>query len=95
MTYNVKIARLKDIFFCPLSPNKRQSKKLLPFDKSRNGHDQETSYHTIEDIRVWSKSVRLSIQPYQKVGTNLSDAQKGEKGRILNCIGNFKTPRLP
>lgn len=37
----------------------------------------------------------LSIQPYQKVGTNLSDAQKGEKGRILNCIGNFKTPRLP
>lgn len=29
----------------------------------------------------------LSIQPYQKVGTNLCDAQKGEKGRILSCIG--------
>ena len=28
-----------------------------------------------------------SIQPYQKVGTNLYEAQKGEKGRILNCKG--------
>lgn len=36
----------------------------------------------------------LSIQPYQKVGTNLSDAQKGEKGRILNCIGIFKNPKI-
>lgn len=37
----------------------------------------------------------LSIQPYQKVGTYLSDAQKGEKGRILNYTGYFETPRLP
>lgn len=34
--------------------------------------------------RVWPKSVRLSIQPYQKVGTNIS--KREEKGRILNCI---------
>lgn len=49
-----RIARPKDIERCPPCPNKRQSKKLLPLNKSRNGDDRENSY-TIEDITVWPK----------------------------------------
>lgn len=96
MTYNTKIARIKDLILSPSHPNKRQSEKLLPFDENRNGHDQWNSYYTIQESRVWPKSVRFWVSdPIEKVGTNLFDAQKGEKGRILNCIGIFKTPRLP
>lgn len=54
-----------EIILSPFPPNKRQSKKLLPFDKSRNGHDQENSY-TFQDIRVWPKSVRFEYPTLSK-----------------------------
>lgn len=61
-----RIARPKDMERCPPCPNKRQSKKLLPLNKSRNGDDRENSY-TIEDItECGQKSVRFEYRTLSK-----------------------------
>lgn len=47
-------------------------------------------------LRVWPETVHLSIEPSKKkkVGSNLSDAQKGDKGRILNCFRYFRNSKI-
>lgn len=61
------------ISLCPLSPNKRQSKENKSYRHStwnRNGHDPENPYCTGRDITEYGHSVRLSIHPHSKTGTN-------------------------
>lgn len=84
------------ISLCPLSPNKRQSKENKSYRHStwnRNGHDPENPYCTGRDITEYGHSVRLSIHPHSKTGTNsVVWRPPPEKGRILICIFSPPSP---
>lgn len=92
-----RIARPKDIERCPPCPNKRQSKKLLPLNKSRNGDDRENSY-TIEDItECGQKSVRFEYRTLSKSRDKYvwCSIMKEKKAEYWTVPVISKPPRLP
>lgn len=95
MTYNIKIEKLKDIILSPFPPNKRQSKKLLPFDKSRNGHDQENSYYTINNITEYGQSLCVSEYPtLSKSRDLLVWCSKRRKRQNTELYWLFQNPKI-
>ena len=80
--------------YLPHPPIKGSPKSYCHLTKVEMVMTKKTLIIPSRILRVWPETVRLSIEPSKKVGSNLSDAQKGDKGRILNCFRYFRNPKI-
>lgn len=88
--YNIKLWVFKDIL--SLSPVKDSPKATAIWQKVEMRTNN--TLYTFQDVKSMAKTCAFKYPTLSKVGINLFDAQKGETGRILNCIGIFKTPKI-
>lgn len=94
MTYNIKIARIKDIILSPFPPIKGS---LKSYCRSTKVEMVVTKKTLIIPFRILEYGQSLCVwvsDPIKKVGTDLFDAQKGRKRQNTELYWYFQNPKI-